>query len=377
MPQPASPAQDSAAIDRWMKSLFGSTRETAVIVLSPGGTILAWLGAAAVLFGYPESEAIGMPLTSLFTEEDVVRGLDVQERELALSSGRSEDDRWHVRRDGSRFWGSGVMETIRDDDGHVVALAKVLRDRTDVRTQVVALQNRLLSAEEQNLGRLRSLAAIAHELRNQASPLGNLVALLETGKAPATTLPTMRRQVGVLARLLDDLAEQSAVASDRPSLAFGEVAVQSLVQHAAQAIGAEVDQRGQTLKVTVPAAAIVLQADEHRVDQMLFNLLSNASKFTPAGGTIQISATVEDDMVAIRVEDDGDGIATDVLPRIFELFTREERAGAPHGLGVGLAVVRTLAELHGGFVEARSPGRGKGSIFAIRLPLVQPGQPPA
>ena len=133
-----------------------------------------------------------------------------------------------------------------------------------------------------------------------------------------------------------------------------------------------------------PDAPIVIEADAQRVDQILVNLLSNASKFTPAGGSIQLSVTVEDDMAAIRVEDDGVGIDPDVLPRIFELFTREDRADAPDGLGVGLTVVRNLVELHGGFAEGRSPGRGKGSVFTVRLPLrlqrrdadgVAPGRP--
>jgi len=260
------------------------------------------------------------------------------------------------------------METVVDD-GRIVALAKVLRDRTDVRTQVVTLQNRLTAAEEQNLKRRQNVAAVAHELRNQAAPLANLLAAVEKsfGEQPCTA--GMRRQLTILSRLLTDLAEEAALSPASPTLCLSDVDVQDVLRHAGDAILADTVRRGQTLKVTLPGVPIVIRADAHRLDQMVSNLLNNASKFTPKGGNIQLSATVEADMVAIRVEDDGNGIAPDVLPKVFELFTRGGGDGAPHGLGVGLAVVRNLTELHGGIVEGRSPGPGMGSVFTLRLPL--------
>ena len=361
-----------SAADRWVRSLLGSTGDTGVILLTAEGEIVGWLGAAARLFGYSPDEAVGMPLSRLFTPEDVAGQLDRQERELALSGGRSEDDRWHVRKDGTRFWGSGVMEQVRDDDGAVVGLAKVLRDRTDVRTMVVALQNRLVAAEQQNADRLKAIASIAHELRNQVSPLSNLLGALEKSPAAGPASASMRRRVQSMARLLDDLAEGAAVVAGKPTLVVEAVAVQRLVLDALASMEEPVRQRGQSLRATLPDTSIVIEADAQRIDQVLVNLLANASKFTPAGGVIQVSATVEDDMAVIRVEDDGVGIAPDMLPRIFDLLSREARPDAPDGLGVGLSVVKQLTELHGGFVEGRSPGRGAGSIFTVRLPLRQP-----
>ena len=273
------------------------------------------------------------------------------------------------------------MEAIKDEQEQVIALAKVLRDRTDVRTQVVALQNRLQAAEEQNANRLKAVAELAHELRNHVSPLSNMLAMLEVstvGSHAATN--GMRRQLQGLTRLMNDLAEEAASAASPKTLVTAPIDVQASIWHAAKGMAALVAERKQTLKVTLPDTPIVIEADSQRVDQMLVNLLSNASKFTPAGGTIQLSASVEDDAVAIRVEDDGQGIPGELLPKIFELFTREGHPNTPEGLGVGLAVVKNLAELHGGFVEGRSPGPGKGSIFTIRLPLVQSrissGSPP-
>ncbi|MDB5819528.1 MAG: chemotaxis protein methyltransferase CheR [Rhizobacter sp.] len=371
MPSSSRP-QDAAAIDRWVKALLESTSEIAVIILTVEGEILAWLGASEFLLGYSQDEAVGMPLSRLFTAEDLAAQLEKQERELALTAGRSEDDRWHVRKSGSRFWGSGVMEPVLGENGQVMALAKVLRDRTDVRTQVVTLQNRLLCAEEENANRLKTLVSLAHELRNQVSPLSNLLAALEAGAADSAATRSMRRQLQGMARLVDDLAQETASAAAPATLRTSLLEAQAALLHAADGMAAAVAQRGQTLKVTLPDTPILFEADADRVDQILGNLLSNASKYTQAGGTIQLSTTVEDDVVAIRVEDDGQGIPVELLPKIFELFTRQAGPDAPHGLGVGLSVVKMLAELHGGFVEGRSPGVGKGSVFTVRLPLVQP-----
>ena len=362
---------DAADHATWLRLLLSKTIDTAIILLTIDGEILGWLGAAEPLFGYTSSEAVGLNVRVIFTPEDVEGQLDRQERELALSGGRSEDDRWHVRKDGSRFWGSGVMERVVDDRGRVVGLAKILRDRTDVRTMTVALQNRLRNAEQQNHDRIKGVASLAHELRNQVTPLANLLAAVEKSHGAGRATGAMQRQIQLMARLLDDLAEGAAVAAAPTRIVVARVEVQQVLRHAADSMSALVQGRGQTLTLTVPETPILIDADAHRLDQVLVNLLSNASKFTPAGGRIQLSATVEDDMAVVRVEDDGVGIPAEVLPRIFELFSREERVAAPDGLGVGLSVVKQLIELHGGFVEGRSPGRGGGSIFTVRLPLHQ------
>jgi PAS domain S-box-containing protein len=369
---------DAATVNAWLRSLLKSTREFALVLLSADGGIAAWLGASELMFGYTEDEAVGMPFAALFTEEDVARGLDKQERDLALSGGRSEDDRWHVRKDGTRFWGSGVLEAVRDDAGNIVALAKTVRDRTDVRVQVETLQNRLTEAERINAARLRFLTSVAHEVRNQVNPVSNMLALLArepNRPGGEKMLATMHDKVVVIARLMDDLAQASKGEVLRPQVAFRPVALHDAVRAAADFMRPEVERRHQSLRVTLPDVAISIDADPVRLDQMLVNLLGNACKFTHDGGEIQLSATVEVDMAAIRVEDNGAGIEPDVLPRIFELFTRESRDGAPDGLGVGLAVVKQLAMLHSGFIDGRSPGRGNGSVFTLRLPLRQP--PPA
>jgi len=359
-------------IDGWLRALLSSTREFALILIGQDGRIVAWLGAAELLFGYPASEAVGMPFSRLFNEDDVARGLDVQECDLARAGGRSEDDRWHVRKDGSRFWGAGVMEAVLDPSGEIVMLAKTVRDRTDVRTQVQTLQTRLAEAERLHAERLTFHATLAHELRNQAGPLAHALSVLERaspGALSERSLGVAQEKLRLMKRLLDDLAEASTFAA--PTLVLGPVNIHTAIGSAARAIEPDVRRLEQTLRITLPSTPIVIEADAQRVDQMIGNLLSNASKYSPRGGAIQLSATVETDMVAIRVEDEGIGIAPDVLPRIFELFTRGPQAQVG-GLGLGLAVVKQLVTLHSGFIEGRSPGPGNGSVFTLRLPLTQP-----
>ena len=178
----------------------------------------------------------------------------------------------------------------------------------------------------------------------------------------------------MLKRLLDDMlpgSGQSALELHRERVVLGEaleLAVSAQRQSAAD--------RRIELRLLVPPAPITIEADPVRLQQMVSNLLVNALKFTGPGGHVALTAPIEGAEVVIRSEDDGVGIAADVLPRIFDLFSREDRSGsAPAGMGVGLAVVREYAALHGGGVEARSAGKGKGSVLGLRLPLRAPRSP--
>lgn len=362
-------------LDVWLTFLLSTASDNAIIVLDRDGRITQWHGGAERRFGYTQQEAVGLDFGILFTPEDRARGLDRQELAVAAASNRSEDDRWHLRKDGGRFWGSGVLEAVRDEDGAVCAFCKVLRDRTDVRTQVDALQNRLALAEEEGARRTESLALVGHELRNMLGPLQNAALALARSmddSIRSKSLQLLDRQLASMATLLDDLGEQWAAAASRPRLRLAPVVVQEALELAANGVRADVQQKRQALVVTVPAAPIVIQADDARVQQMLLNLLSNASKYTQEEGEIHLTATVESSEAVIRITDNGMGIAQEILPHIFELFTRGHPADHVPGMGVGLAVVKELASLHDGGVEARSAGHGKGSVFTLRLPLAGP-----
>jgi PAS domain S-box-containing protein len=358
----------------WLAYLLGPASDNAIIVLDSAGTVIEWLGGAERRFGYSREEALGLDFGVLFTPEDRQQGLDRQEMAVAAASNRSEDDRWHVRSDGSRFWGTGLLEAVREPDGAVSAYCKVLRDRTDVRVQVDALQNRLAVREKEDAQRSRSLISIGHELRNCLGSLRNASSVISTSTdeaRKAKSFALLQRQLSSIETLLEDL-EASAVAVAHSQLRIQEVVVQEALEMAAGSVRESVEQRRQELVVTVPEVPFSIQADPSRLQQMLLNLLGNASKYTPDGGHIHLTTTIEGSEAIIRITDDGIGISHEALPKIFDLLTRGDTTLEVPGKGVGLAVVKELATLHGGGVEARSPGKGKGSVFTLRLPLAGP-----
>lgn len=358
----------------WFDQLLGRTRDHALVFLDAGGTIIDWLGAAERLFGHAAAAAIGSPFGMLFTPEDRQLGMDRQEMAVADAVGRSEDDRWHVRSDGNRFWASGVLEPVRAADGSTVGYLKVLRDRTDVRMRVESLEHRLSTLADQRVRHARFLTSLGHELRGPLNGTRYAVeAALRAEGDPALlnkahTLAAS--QIALMARLLDDLVDAARAGVGQMRIAPQRLVLQDALQTAVASVEPASAAKGQQLRLIVPDEPLTLEADPARLQQMLLNLLQNAVRYTGQAGHIAVAAGIEAGEVVVRVDDDGIGIASDMLPRIFELFTRDADAArsAGEGLGVGLALTRELAALHGGSVEARSPGPGRGSQFVLRLP---------
>jgi PAS domain S-box-containing protein len=220
------------------------------------------------------------------------------------------------------------------------------------------------------------LATLSHELRNPLTPLRNSLRILQLGppRDPSTTRvhEMMERQVDHLVRLVDDLLEMSRISRGALELRREPVEVATIVRNALETSEPLVLAARHRLDVHLPGERLLLHGDPVRLAQLLANLLNNAAKYTDPGGRIELSAWREDDLVAIRVRDNGRGIAPHELARIFEIFVRGEDERAQGGLGIGLALARQLARMHGGTLEAHSAGRGKGSDFTLRLPLSQP-----
>jgi signal transduction histidine kinase len=239
-----------------------------------------------------------------------------------------------------------------------------------------------VSAERRLLANLREadarkdefLAMLAHELRNPLAPLTNALRLIARSEklSPAgdRAVAIATRQTGQLARLVDDLLEISRVSRGLIELRRESMSISAAVFHAAESIGSTLEARRQQLEVTVPPKPVQIFADPARVAQILENLLINASKFTPEGGSIRIELDNHAGEVEIRVIDDGVGIEPEKIPRLFELFHQIDVsiARSHGGLGIGLSLVRRLAALHGGRVAAASDGPGKGSTFHVWLP---------
>jgi len=225
------------------------------------------------------------------------------------------------------------------------------------------------------------LATLAHELRNPLAPIRQAAAIARSPDAgeerKAWSYGVIERQVGHMAMLLDDLLDVSRITRGKLQLRKAPTPLGEAVTAALESAQPLVEARRQHLRTQLPTAPIWLDADRLRLAQVLSNLLTNASKFTPEGGTIVLTARGEDDGAVIEVADNGCGIAAEALGDIFEMFTqvRGPDAGRAGGLGIGLALSRGLVQLHGGRLEARSDGLGRGSTFAVWLPCVISGQP--
>src|SRR5690606_29069721 len=220
------------------------------------------------------------------------------------------------------------------------------------------------------------LATLAHELRNPLAPLRNAVELLRAAghrPAPAAVVDIVARQVEHLVRLVDDLLETSRITRGAFELRRERVALASIVRNALETSEQLIREAGHALEVQLPDEPIWLDGDPVRLAQILSNVLSNAAKYTPAGGRVSLAARREGDRVAISIADTGVGIAPEAMQQLFTLFNRVEGTGGPPGLGIGLALARRLAEMHGGTLEAQREGLGKGSVFTLRLP-VAPGE---
>jgi signal transduction histidine kinase len=219
------------------------------------------------------------------------------------------------------------------------------------------------------------LSTLAHELRNPLAPIRNALEIMRLAGEASPTIEASRamidRQVKHLVHLIDDLMDVARISRGLIKLKLESVDVGYIVSTAVESVRPFMSKAEHDLCAVVPDGPITLRADATRMSQVLHNLLHNAAKFTDPGGEIRLSVVREDEEVVFRVKDDGIGIPEDMLEKVFEIFTQVGRRGdsVTSGLGIGLSLVRTLVELHGGRVEARSEGLGKGSEFTVRIPL--------
>lgn len=207
------------------------------------------------------------------------------------------------------------------------------------------------------------LASIHYAARLLASPAGN-------GPVREQVQALLQRQAGRMTRLVDDLLDMSSIANGGMQLQCSRIDLRVVVNQAIESLAHDIAAREQQLTTVLPEAPVWLEADPHRLEQVFVNLLANAVKYTQPGGRLAVDVHVRDDRAFARVSDSGIGIPPQLLPRIFELFTQADAKDPQHrsGLGVGLAVVRSLVELHGGSVTAASRGHGHGSEFTVCLP---------
>ena len=362
-------------IPQHLQLFADQAKDIAIVFLDAAGDIEWFSHGAERLFGYAADEMLGQPIARLFTPEDMANGVPDLERAIAAHDGTSEDDRWMQRKDGSRLWASGAVVALRDEQRQVVGYGKMLRDRTEVREQVETLRNLLASAEAANQRKDVFLSTLSHELRNPLAPLLNATHLVRLTSAATPQLEQplriIERQIDVLRRLIDDLLDVARINTGKIAMKTQRVSLHELLDEVARSMALAVERKRQHLELLLTTQAIFVEGDRSRLVQVFVNLVTNASKFTPDGGTIWLKAATEGDEGVVRVEDTGMGIAPEMLPRIFDLFTQVQSSESHEGLGIGLAVVKDLVTRHGGTVQVESQGSGKGSEFTVRLPLAR------
>jgi two-component system CheB/CheR fusion protein len=286
----------------------------------------------------------------------------------AVAGGEPWEDTFPLRRhDGAMRWHLSRALPIRDAQGRVTRWFGTNTDITDRMEMEEALKQANRLKDE-------FLAMMAHELRNPLAPIRNALEILHQAGmpagAPGQALEMAERQVRHMARLLDDLLDVSRISRGRIELRIESVDLVALVRRTIQACEPLLGERGHECRVSLPTHPIAVDGDPTRLEQVVVNLINNAAKYTEPGGRIGVELRREDGEVALRIRDNGIGIAAEMLPRIFEPFVQVTRRveRSQGGVGIGLTLVRKLVELHGGTVGAYSGGLGRGSEFVVRLP---------
>lgn len=349
--------------------------EHAMILLDPSGRIMAWDGAAERVFGYTKDEVLGQPSAMLFAPEDVHKQMPQYEIDVALNDRQAEDDRWMVRKDGLRFWATGVLVPLRGEQGQLLAFGKILRNRTDLKSRLEWLECQLRNQQQANERKNVFISTLAHEIRNPLSAMSSALDILNlVGSKNEESIfarTSIKRQIEFMTRLVGDLLEVTRADVGKIQLHTELLRLQDVVLAAAQTCRPAIDERTHDFDVIVSDAPITIEGDRARLQQVFVNLIQNAAKYTQHGGRIWVKVSVEGTDAVVKVEDNGIGISPELMPQIFDLFTQAEFDSGSHpgGLGLGLSIVRDLVALHGGTVQVRSDGIGKGSEFTIRLPL--------
>jgi two-component system, chemotaxis family, CheB/CheR fusion protein len=345
-----------------LRNLFEST-EIATIFLDRHFIIRSFTPAIASLYNLIPSDQ-GRPLTDIATR---LRFDRLREDVNSVLETLQPLERRIERQDRAAHYIMRVLP-YREPDNSV---SGVLITFTDV-TSIVQAEAALLDAD---VRKDVFLATLSHELRNPLAPIRTAARLLNApGIAPehlARVQSIIARQVAHMSSLLDDLLDVSRITRGAFLLKKDYVDVQSVLDAAVEAARPVIDAKDHTLRIERPGAPIVLEADPVRVTQVISNLLTNAAKYTDVGGLITLGARLESNGLLIFVRDNGIGLTTEAMTKIFDMFTRVESdtGRAEGGLGIGLALSKGLVELHGGRIEVRSQGPGRGSEFVVCLPL--------
>jgi len=357
----------------WLSALIESA-DDAIISKTLEGIITSWNKGAERIFGYTADEVIGKPVTILIPpgQED--------EEPAILARLRAGERIEHyetirVRKDGTRIHISLTVSPIKGPKGDIIGASKIARDITEQIQAHTELDAAYRQAEESSRLKEEFLATISHELRTPLSAILGWARMLRLGQLSeenaAKALDTIERNARAQAQLIDDLLDVSRIVTGKLRMDVRPSDPSSFIDAAVDAVRPAAEAKGVRMQKVMDTGLISIPGDPVRLQQVIWNLLSNAIKFTPRGGRVQIRSERVNSHLEIVVSDTGQGISPDFLPHVFDRFRQaDQKTSRQHGgMGLGLAIVRHLVELHGGNVSAASDGEGKGSTFIVRLPI--------
>ncbi len=353
-----------------LRLMIESVQNYAIFLMDSGGHVMSWNSGAHRIKQYDEHEILGVHFSVFYPPEARAIGLPASLLEKAAKDGSARDEGWRLRKDGTRFWGNIVITALYDEKKELQGFAKITRDLTG--------QRQIEHLRESGRRKDAFLATLAHELRNPLAPILTAVDMIlrspENHDLISQLGEVLKTQVGQMTHLIDGLLDMARITTGKIVLRKSEVLLSEVIETATQAVRPGLAERRQEFICEIPQQPILLEGDCYRLNQILTSVLSNAVKYTPLEGKIQLKATLDgDSQVEIRLKDDGIGIPQVVQGTIFELFD-QGASGSTDGLGIGLTLARTLAELHGGTVSVFSEGDGCGSEFTVRLPVLPPPQ---
>jgi PAS domain S-box-containing protein len=343
--------------------------QDAIISKTLDGVIRSWNAGAERLFDYTAHEAIGQPITLIIPPDRRDEEYEILAR-ISLGERIEHFETVRVSKQGRLIDISLTVSPIRDRDGRIIGASKIARDITDRKRVDKAL-------EEANQRKDQFIALLAHELRNPLAPLRNGLQVIRLAGTDASAVAQARdmmdRQLGHMVRLIDDLLDISRVSQNKMELRRSRVLLKDVISSAVETARPAIEEAGHEFTISLPPEPVYLDADLTRLAQVFSNLLNNSAKYTERGGRILLAAERQGSEVIVSVRDTGLGIPANDLPRIFDMFSQVDRSieRSTGGLGIGLALVKGLVEMHGGTVTAMSAGQGKGSTFMVKLPAFE------
>jgi PAS domain S-box-containing protein len=353
--------------DQALLAAIVASSDDAIVSKTLDGIIVTWNVSAERMFGYSADEAIGKSITLIVPPDRRAEERMILDK-LVRGERIDHFETVRVARNGKTIDISLTISPIRDATGRIIGASKVARNITAQKKAEQDLRDADRRKDE-------FLAMLAHELRNPLAPIRNSLHILRlAGKSDSAVervREMMERQVHHMVRLVDDLLEVSRITRGKIELRKERVDLADVMRSAIETSQPVIEAGGHQLELVLPAEPLIVEGDPIRLAEVFGNLFNNAAKYTDGPGLIRVTATRKEGAVVVSVRDSGIGIASEMLPRVFEMFTQLEGSHAQRqgGLGIGLTLVRSLVEMHGGSVTASSEGPGKGSEFVVRIPL--------